>query len=762
MDVLYADVLLPLPLEGSFTYLVPPVFQPSLAVGCRVLVPLGANKQVTGVVMGLHGNKPAKGRLKSLIDQLDTEPLLGEETLAFWSWIAAYYCCTLGEVMNAALPAGLKPSEADADQLDRGTQRLVDVVYPGAEYADSPELLLEVLPQLTKAKKQAHLLNVFLTNMLTHSSEEPILQKGIEKRTLLDQSNATGAQLKALVERGLLEIRSIPAEPSMEAQPLQAPALLNEPQNKALASINDQFNQYPVCLLHGYTASGKTELYIHLIKDCIEQGKQALMLVPEIALTTQLAYRLKRVFGDELGIYHSGLNVRERLDVWRQVGRQNGCKVVLGARSAVLLPYHNLGLVVVDEEHDSSYKQQDPAPRYHARNAAMVLAARHGAKTLLGTATPSLESYAHCKAGRYGLAELFFRYADASLPRVEAVDTKDLKRRKKMKSLLSPPLLEAMEAAFEAGDQVILFQNRRGFAPMVTCKVCDWVPKCPQCDVALTYHKYHGRLACHYCGYEEALPTRCPSCGEPKPSPLGFGTEQVEEEVKVHFPDISTIRMDTDTTRASGAFTRLLDRFQKGDAQVLIGTQMVSKGLDFSRVRVVGVLNADQMLAFPDFRAHERAFQLMAQVGGRGGRRDRQGLVIVQTGRPDNPVIRHVVNQDFTAFFNEEMMVRQLFGYPPYGRIIHLSFRHIDQQIVRQAALFYAEACKERFGHRLLGPDQPQVGRVRNQYRQSLLLKLGLDESAADAKCFLLQQREALKADARFRSVQLVFDVDPV
>lgn len=762
MDACYADVLLPLPLEGTFTYLVPQALQPTLAVGCRVLAPLGANKQVTGVVMALHANKPASARIKPLLDSLDTTPLLGEETLAFWAWIADYYCCTLGEVMNAALPAGLKPAEVEADKLEGGKGRLVEWVYPAAAYANKPETLLEALPQLAKAKKQAQLLTDFVSCLPTTIPEDAGLQRGVEKRKLLAQSNATGILLKNLVEKGLLDVRAVQADTPSPDQPLQPPATLNAPQATALASLKDQFQQHPVCLLHGYTASGKTELYIHLIKDCIDQGKQALMLVPEIALTTQLANRLRRVFGSDLGVFHSGLGTRERLDVWRQVGRQTGCKVVLGARSAVLLPFQHLGLVVVDEEHDGSYKQQDPAPRYHARNAAMVLAARHGASTLLGTATPSLETYAHCKAGRYGLTELFFRYADASLPHVEAVDTKDLKRRKKMKSLLSPPLLVAMEAALEAGEQVILFQNRRGFAPMVTCKVCDWVPKCPHCEVALTYHKYHGRLSCHYCGYEVALPMQCPACGEPKPTTLGFGTEQVEELVQARFPGVSTVRLDTDTTRSSGAFVRLLDRFQKGEAQVLIGTQMVSKGLDFSRVKVVGILNADQMLAFPDFRAHERAFQLMAQVGGRGGRSGRQGLVIVQTGRPDNPVIRHVVSQDYHAFFIEEMTIRQLFAYPPYTRLIHLSFRHVLQETVRQAALFYAETCRARFGNNLLGPDQPQVGRIRNQYRQSLLLKLSMEASPSEAKTYLLQLRDTMKADPRFRSVQLVLDVDPV
>lgn len=762
MDRCYADVLLPLPLEGTFTYLVPPAFLPTLAVGCRVLVPLGASKQVTGVVMALHHQTPASTRVKSLIDCLDVEPLLGQETLAFWTWIAEYYCCTLGEVMNAALPAGLKPAEMDADKLDGGKGRMVDRVYPAAAYVDKPEALLEALPQLVRAKKQTQLLKDFVACLSLAPSSLPDNEQGVEKRRLLEVSNATGAQLKNLVEKELLVVKAVPVDVSPDQLPVQPPATLNEAQTNALDSIKEQFTHHAVCLLHGYTASGKTELYIHLIKTCIDQGQQALMLVPEIALTTQLAERLKRVFGSDLGVYHSGLGTRERLDVWRQVGRQAGCKVVLGARSAVLLPYQNLGLVVVDEEHDASYKQQDPAPRYHARNAAMVLAGRHGAKVLLGTATPSLETYAHCKAGRYGLTELFFRYADASLPRVEAVDTKDLKRRKKMNSLFSPPLLEAMESALEDGEQIILFQNRRGFAPMVTCKICDWVPKCPHCEVALTYHKYHGRLTCHYCGHEESLPERCPACGERKPTSVGFGTEQVEELVHERFPGISTVRLDTDTTRSPGAFVRLLDRFQRGEAQVLIGTQMVSKGLDFSRVKVVGILNADQMLSFPDFRAHERAFQLMAQVGGRGGRRGRQGLVILQTGRPENPVIRHVVSQDYTAFFNEEMAIRQLFGYPPYTRLIHLSFRHIDQEVVRQAAFFYAEACRKRFGQNLLGPDQPQVGRIRSQYRQSLLLKVGMDTSPSEAKAYLIQLKDRMKAEPRFKSVQLVFDVDPV
>jgi len=755
----YTDVLLPLPLEVTFTYKVPIEWMPQLKVGCRVLVPFGNRKQMTGIVQSIHNRPPATSRIKDILKVLDESPFLGERDFSFWSWIAGYYCCTTGEVLNAALPAALRPASADDDKWQLRLERREVYVRMNPLYESNSLAVDTLLLSMARAKKQVVLLRLFMQLTDTCVSEEG--RRVVSRKTLLNQAESTPATLKLLCERGVLDCYEEIC-PKQAAEPTMPLPTLTSYQKTALDDLKQQLDKHAVCLLHGYTSSGKTALYLHLIHQCIEEGSQALFLVPEIALTTQLADRLKQVFGSTLGIYHSGLSERDRLEVWRQLRQEDGFNVILGVRSSIFLPFRKLGLVVVDEEHDSSYKQQDPAPRYHARNAALVLASMHGAKTVLGSATPSLESYARCHMGQYGLTELFHRYADTQLPEVIAVDVKDLKRRKKMKSILSPPLIEAMQTALEANEQIILFQNRRGFAPLITCRVCDWVPKCPRCDVALTYHKHLGRLTCHYCGLDQEVPSVCPSCGEPKPASVGFGTEQVEEEVHRLFSDVSTLRLDTDTSRSLAACTGILKQFQAGKAQVLIGTQLVSKGLDFSRVRLVGILNADQMLSFPDFRSHERAFQLMAQVGGRGGRRDQRGLVIIQTSHPDNPVVQQVVNQDYIGFFNEEMAVRQLFAYPPYTRFIHLSIRDVDFNVVKSAAEFFAQRCVPVFGDRVLGPDKPAVSRIRNQHRQSVYIKLDITLSVTEAKQFLYRIREEMKRITAYRSVQVVFDIDPV
>jgi len=752
----FAEVLLPLPLEGTFTYNVPTEFLPQLSVGCRVLVPFGNQKVMTGIVLSMHAHLPDSPRIKFLIAILDDSPFLKEETLSFWSWIAAYYCCSMGEVFNAALPAALKPTTVGDE---RGQSR----IYPTETfvrlvpaYQNNPETLVLLNATLGKAKLQQRLMQPFIVK--AQASNEAVV---FSKKELLQAVGTVSTALKSLCDKGVLELFQAPVSQQPIINTGSLP-VLDTFQEAALADIKHHFERKPVCLLHGYTSSGKTAVYMHLIQQSLDDGKQALYLVPEIALTSQLAERLRRVFGSKLGIYHSGLSEKARLDVWRQLREDTGCLVVLGVRSSVFLPFNDLGLVVVDEEHDGSYKQQEPAPRYHARNAVMVLAAKYGAKTLLGSATPSLETYARCLKGNYGLTTLFHRYGDAQLPEVVSVDVKDLKRRKKMKSLFSPVLIDAMQAAFEASEQVILFQNRRGFAPVLSCNVCDWVPQCPYCQVALTFHKLIGRLTCHYCGQEQRVPTSCPVCGTPHPTTKGFGTEQVEEEVHRLFPDIKTVRLDTDTSKNLSACTHIIEQFHSGKAQVLVGTQLVSKGLDFDRVKVVGILNADQMLSFPDFRSHERAFQLMAQVGGRGGRTGRRGLVIIQTSHPENPIVQQVIRQDYTGFFNEEMIQRQLFAYPPYTRVIHLSFRHESLDTVQQAAHFFAQRCRLLFGDRLLGPDQPAVSRIRNQHRQSMFLKLELTASLSEAKKELYIARDEMKRQQAFRSVQLILDVDPV
>jgi primosomal protein N' (replication factor Y) len=624
-----------------------------------------------------------------------------------------------------------------------------------------PDALNQALDKLSRAKKQSALLLKYLE--LSNSFSETGHVMEVSRRFLLDQASVSVVLLKPLCAGGLLECYEKAEEQVSNFQPgLAGLSKLNAHQREALTAIRNQFEKQSVCLLHGFTSSGKTEIYMHLIQACIDSGKQALYLIPEIALTTQLAHRLKRVFGDALGVYHSGLTDAERVSVWQQTQQEKGLQVILGARSSVFLPFHSLGLVIVDEEHESSYKQQDPAPRYHARNAAMVLASKFGAKTLLGTATPSIESYANCLMGKSGLVELFYRHADTELPEVMAVDIRELKRKKRMTSFFSPLLLEKMTDALEAGEQVILFQNRRGYASVMECKVCGWIPRCGHCDVSLTYHKYHNKLSCHYCGFECEVPQQCPSCGGRNLVTGGFGTEQVEEEVIRLFPKARTARMDTDSTHGRHAYERILEAFEAGKTDVLIGTQMVSKGLDFNHVRVVGILNADQMLHFPDFRAHERAFQLMAQVSGRAGRSGRRGLVVIQTSQPGNHIIQHVINTDYNAFFNEETSLRKLFHYPPYTRIIHIMFKHYDAAVVRRAALYFSELAETVFAHRLLGPDQPPVSRIKNQHLQSLLLKLEISLSASDAKVTLCSLRDKVRAQSGFKSVQVVFDVDPV
>ncbi|MDP4278509.1 MAG: primosomal protein N', partial [Bacteroidota bacterium] len=765
-QVMYADVLLPLPLDSTFTYAVGDEWLADLQTGRAVIVPFGARKLVTGIVTALHSRRPETHTVKQIVAVLGAAPIVNEKHLQFWKWIASYYLCTEGEVMKAALPAGLKlESETVVVRTDVSETGLplkerelnvLDALPPGREmplqalgklcgiasilplvqqlmekglvvvsedirtsyrtkkrtyvrltaaYRTDPDALNQALDNLSRARKQAALL-------LKYRDLAAPLDKGetageVEKSVLLEQAGASAALLKALCTSDILEcVEKAVNEVSERKTGPAGVALLNAHQQAALDAIHQQFDKQAVCLLHGVTSSGKTEIYMHLIQECLDAGKQVLYLVPEIALTTQLSSRLERVFGEALGVYHSGMTDAERVAIWHQVQQSNGLKVILGARSSVFLPFHSLGLVIVDEEHDSSYKQQEPAPRYNARNAAMVLAARFGAKTLLGTATPSVESYANCLMGKSGLVELSCRYADAQLPDIVAVDTKELKRKKRMKSFFSPVLLDYIQAALEAGEQVILFQNRRGYAPMLECKVCGWIPKCSHCDVSLTYHKYRHQLSCHYCGFETDVPSRCPSCGEPGLTTGGFGTEQVEEEVHRLFPEARTSRLDTDTTRGRHSFEQILQQFGEGKMDVLIGTQMVSKGLDFSRVKVVGILNADQMMGFPDFRAQERAFQLMAQVSGRAGRSGRKGVVVIQTSHPDNPVIKHVISNDYTAFFNEETSLRQLFDYPPYTRIIQLLFKHVDAIVVRRAALLFASLGEKVFAHRLLGPDQ--------------------------------------------------------
>lgn len=820
MPEVFADVLLPLPLNQTFTYSVPEEMRPSIQIGSRAIVPLGARKLYTAVILKVHGDKPEQYLTKPLLSLLDEHPVLRETQLRFWNWLANYYLCSPGEVMKAALPSGLKlESETLVSLTEDFTSetplkerewQVLHALIPGKEtnmldlskitgisnplplvqelvekgaltvseglresykirtksyvrlttvYLQDPEQLRRFMDESTRAKKQLDVLMIYLQLSDFFQKKEPKL---VGKKELLENAGATAAVLQGLMNKGVLEVFDLAVERLSETEDDLTPiSTLSDKQQEALDAVRLSFDDKPVCLLHGQTSSGKTELYIHLIEECIAKGRQVLYLVPEIALTTQLSNRLKRVFGSRLGVYHSKFPDAQRVELWKKMLQEDAYQVILGVRSSIFLPFRDLGLIVVDEEHETSYKQQDPSPRYHARNAALVLANLHGAKTLLGTATPSLETYANCLNGKFGLVELQVRHFDMQMPQVIAVNTKELKRKKIMKSLFSPLLTEQIGAALSAGGQAILFQNRRGYAPLLECKACAWVPKCERCDVSLTYHKYHRKLTCHYCGFERDIPKTCPSCQTGELALLGYGTEKIEEEVRALFPEAQVARMDTDTTRSRKSYEQIISDFEQKKTNILIGTQMVSKGLDFEHVRVVGILNADQMLNFPDFRAHERSFHLMVQVSGRAGRQGSRGLVVLQTSDPDQPIIQDVIHNDFHGFYRREMRLREQFSYPPFTRLIQIRFKHRDVAVVRQAAHFFADSVRPILGNRLLGPDQPSIARINNFHYQQLLLKAEVTASTAKVRDVLLWAQEVLKQEPNFKSVQVLFDVDP-
>ena len=585
----------------------------------------------------------------------------------------------------------------------------------------------------------------------------------VSKKELLTRADATPTIFNGLVEKGIFETYLYEVG-RLDREQTRTVAInpLNPAQQAAYDAILSHFREKNVCLLHGVTSSGKTEIYIHLIRQAIENGQQVLYLLPEIALTTQITERLKRVFGGRIGIYHSKFPDAERVEIWQKQLRPEGhYDIILGVRSSVFLPFHNLGLIIVDEEHETTYKQQDPAPRYHARDTAIMLASIYGAKVLLGTATPSIDSYHNALAGKYGLVTLNERYKDIRLPEIRIVDIKELARKKMMNGPFSPELLAAVRQALERHEQVILFQNRRGFAPMIECKVCGWVPKCKNCDVSLTYHKGLNQLTCHYCGYTYAVPRSCPACGSVELVNRGFGTEKIEDNIREIFPDAKVARMDLDTTRSRSAYERIIADFEAGKTHILIGTQMVSKGLDFDHVSVVGILNADNMLNYPDFRAHERAFQLMAQVAGRAGRRDKRGLVILQTKSPDLPVIHQVVTNDYKQMYEDQTAERKLFHYPPFCRFIYVYLKHRKEDVVTQAADTLAAWLRTAFGDKVLGPDKPPVGRIQMLFIKKIVIKLDLNMSGTKVRDYLLSVQRQLIEDERFRSLVVYYDVDP-
>lgn len=745
----YADVILPLPLDGMFTYSIPAHMQESMQVGMRVRVPFGKSKTYIAIVAHLHNERPSSYQVKDILELIDQQPVLLPQQLKQWQWISNYYMSPIGEVYKAALPGGMKAED--------GYKARTELYIALAQPFQSEQGRHIALEMLRKAQRQLEVMHVYLE--MTANGEE------VTRESLLNSSHNTLATINALIKRGILvtyEREVARLNHGGEPHPEHIKQL-NEAQQDAFNQIQFQFLKKQVVLLHGVTSSGKTEIYIHLIQQALERKQQVLYLVPEIALTVQMMNRLRKVFGNQLGIYHSKYSDAERVEIWQKQLSDNPYDIILGARSAVFLPFQRLGLVIVDEEHETSYKQQDPMPRYHARDVAIMMAAPiREARVLLGTATPSMESYYNTQTGKYGLVELKQRYQGIELPEIQIVDTKALQHRKLMNGPFSPILLSRVREALEHGEQAILFQNRRGYSPMVECRQCGWVPRCQHCDVSLTLHRNTNELVCHYCGATYSIPTSCPSCESKELQARGFGTEKIEDAILAIFPEARVARMDLDTTRSRNAYERIIDDFAAGRTNILIGTQMISKGLDFDRVSVVGILNADTMLNYPDFRAYEHAFMMMAQVSGRAGRKGKRGLVILQTKQPDLPLIHQVVRNDYVSFYNGQVLERREFHYPPFYRLINIYLRHKDNDLVETAANVLGNRLRQWFGIRLLGPDRPSIAKVKQQNIRKLVLKLENGIDIKKVREYLLLAQSQLLADRRYTSIQMYFDADPV
>ena len=816
----YVDVIVPLPIASQYTYSLPSEMWKSAEVGCRVVVPFGKKKYYTGVIVKVHDVAPEGYETKEVEELLDSSPVILPRQFKLWEWLASYYLCTLGDVYKAALPSGMKlesetiivcNEEYEAlEPLPEAEQRLLDMLDDGKEqcvtqlqrdygqrnilpivkrllekeavfvkedlkrnYKPRTEARVRLLEpgmdearmqalfdQLGRAKKQLAVLMKYVE--LSGWSGPDSLLKEVSKKELLDKSGASLGVFNGLVEKGVFEVYYLEigrldkqVSKTLDLNPL------NSSQQGAFDNIMNVFREKNVCLLHGVTSSGKTEIYIHLIEKAIAAGKQVLYLLPEIALTAQITERLRKVFGHRLGVYHSKFPDAERVEIWKKQLGDQAYDVILGVRSSIFLPFKNLGLVIVDEEHENTYKQQEPAPRYHARSAAIMLASMYGAKVLLGTATPNVESYFNALSGKYALVELKERYQGIQLPHIEKVDIKELAHQKRMKGPFSPMLVEEIRKALDNKEQVILFQNRRGFAPMLECHTCAWVPKCKNCDVSLTYHKGMNQMTCHYCGYTIPMPRMCPACGGTDLRNHGFGTERVEDDVKLVFPEARVARMDLDTTRTRTAYERIITDFEEGKTDILIGTQMVSKGLDFERVSVVGILNADTMLNYPDFRSFERAYQLMAQVAGRAGRKNKRGLVILQTKSPDLPVIQQIIQNDYEQLYYDQLAERQLFRYPPFYRLIYVYLKHRKEDVLNAATELMANQLRAGLGNRVLGPDKPPVARIQTLFIKKMIIKVEQSDSMAKIRDYLQAVQRAVVADERFRSLIVYYDVDP-
>lgn len=816
----FVDVIVPLPIANQYTYSLPQEMEDEVQVGCRVVVPFGRKKYYTAIVTRMHYAAPEGYETKDVSEVLDASPVLLPKQYEFWQWLAEYYLCTQGDVYKAAIPSGMKLEsetwveynhdfEADAP-LSEKEQRILDLLGRDTEQCvsqlEKSSGLKNVLPvikslldkeaifvkeelkrnykprtearvklvdqvadeaslqrlfdELSRAPRQLAVLMKYVE--LSGWVAKGCMLKEVAKKELLDKSGASAAVFNGLVEKKIFEVyhQEIGRLDKVHRETGDVNPL-NVAQQQAYKDILHCFSEKNVCLLHGVTSSGKTEIYIHLIREALKTGKQVLYLLPEIALTTQITERLKRVFGHRLGIYHSKFPDAERVEIWQKQLGEESYDVILGVRSSIFLPFHRLGLVIIDEEHESTYKQQDPAPRYHARSSAIMLASMFGAKVLLGTATPSVETYFNAVSGKYGLVELAERYQDIQLPRMELVDIKELAHQKRMQGPFSPTLVRLVKEALERKEQVILFQNRRGFAPMIECHTCGWIPKCKNCDVSLTYHKGLNQLTCHYCGYTYQVPRSCPACGGVELMHRGFGTERIEDDIKLIFPEAKVARMDLDTTRTRTAYEKIIFDFERGKTDILIGTQMVSKGLDFDHVSVVGILNADTMLNYPDFRSYERAFQLMAQVAGRAGRKNKQGLVVLQTKSPELPVIHQVMRNDYGQLYEDQLAERQVFRYPPYYRLIYVYLKHRKEEVLDQAAEEMAIRLRAGLGSRVLGPDKPPVARIQTLFIKKMMVKVEQQASMAKVRGYLLAVQRAMLEDERFRSLLIYYDVDP-
>jgi primosomal protein N' (replication factor Y) len=715
-----------------------------LSVGFRVIVPFGAKKHYTAIVLRTHENAPQDYTAKEIHSLIDSFPVVNENQLKLWEWISFYYICPLGDVFKAALPSAMKP------------QDFLQTYVPKTEthLRINPKIEKKYIPDLIGRAKQQQQFFDEITNIFVERDIESIGKKEL---------NVSPSTLKGLIDKQILQEFSIEiGRLNAGNNTVRKSYPLNEFQQQAFDEITTCFAEKNTCLLHGITSSGKTEIYIHLIEQMSAEGKQTLYLVPEIALTTQLTKRLQAVFGNRLGIYHSKINDRERVEIWQKMLSDAPYEIMIGVRSSLFLPFQRLGLVIVDEEHEQSYKQQDPAPRYHARDTAIMSAHFFGAKTLLGSATPSIESYYNARAGKYGLVTLSRRFAEIQLPEIRLENTKELRRKKQMKTLLAPALIEQMKTALANGEQVILFRNRRGFAPMLECKFCAWVPKCRHCDVSLTYHKFRHQLMCHYCNSVYRVPEECPACHQKSLEMLGLGTEQLEEEVVLLFPEAAISRMDTDTTRGKNSYEKLITDFQEKRVQILVGTQMLSKGLDFDNVSVVGIISADSVLNSPAFRSPERGFQLMTQAAGRAGRKKRRGTVFIQTAAPEVPVYRYIVEGDYESFFTTQIAERKLFNYPPFFRLIAVILKHKDENIVNAAGDFLAERLKLSLEKRVFGQNKPIVSRVQQYHIREILLKLEIGLSLQSVRDILKSAEEVLRKNEKFRSVVLYYDVDRV